>query len=137
MGASVKKENWDTLLAEFIESRRQTPFQWGIHDCTLFAVDAALAMTGFDLAAEYRGTYDSEIGAVRIIAKAGGTLRALVNHHGQEIPARMAQRGDWVLIEQDGYEALAVCVGVKLIAAGRNGLVQHPMSIAITAWRIN
>lgn len=133
----MKKENWDILLADFIESRRQTPFQWGVHDCTLFAVDAALAMTGIDLASDYRGTYNSEIGASRIIAKAGGTLRALVNQHGQEVPSRMAQRGDWVLIKQDGSEALAVCVGVKLVAAGPNGLVQHPMSKAIAAWRIN
>ena len=137
MGSRVKKENWDILLAEFIESRRCTPFQWGSHDCTMFAVDAALAMTGTDLAVDYRGTYDSEIGAAKIIVKAGGTLRALVNHHGQEISPRMAQRGDWVLTEQDGSEALAVCVGVKLVAAGRSGLVQHPMSKAIAAWRIN
>jgi len=68
----VRKETWPTDLADFIESRKDTPFQWGIHDCTLFAADAALAMTGTDLAASYRGTYDSEIGAARIIVAAGG-----------------------------------------------------------------
>lgn len=132
----MRIENWPLALAAFIESRKDTPFAWGAHDCTLFAADAALAITGVDPAASYRGDYDSEIGAARIIVAAGG-FRALVTQNmGAEINPKMAQRGDWVLVEQDGAEALAVCMGVSMVAAGQSGLVTRPMSAAITAWRV-
>lgn len=133
----MRKETWPTDLAAFIESRMNTPFSWGVHDCTLFAADSALAMTGIDPAADFRGTYNSQIGAARIIVEYG-SFRNLVNTYMDgEINPKLAQRGDWVLVEQDGAEALAVCAGVNMVAAGLAGLVFRPMSDAITAWRIN
>jgi len=132
----MRKETWPTDLAAFIESRKDTPFQWGVHDCTMFAVDAALAMTGVDRAGAYRGTYDSLESAAMIIAAAGGLLELVTQNMGPEIDPKMAQRGDWVLIDQDGSPALGVCIGVNLIAAGIHGLVSKPMTEAITAWRI-
>lgn len=132
----MRKETWPIDLANFIESRMAVPFQWGVNDCTLFAADSALAITGIDLAVNYRGTYNSQTGAARIIVEAG-SLRNLVNQHmSPEINPKLAQRGDWVLVEQDGSEALAVCMGVNMVAAGHDGLVYLPMSLAITAWRI-
>jgi len=133
----LRKETWPTDLAVFIESRMNAPFVWGIHDCTLFAADSALAITGVDPAESFRGTYNSQTGAARIIVE-HGSFRNLVNTYmGDEINPKMAQRGDWVLVEQDGSEALAVCVGVNMVAAGQSGLVFRPMSDAITAWRIS
>lgn len=132
----MRLDNWPTLLAAFIESRKDIPFSWGVHDCTLFAADSALAITGIDPAAVYRGTYHDEASATAIITAAGG-FRELVNlNMGDEINPKLAQRGDWLLIDQDGTPALAVCLGVNLIAAGRDGLVTKPMSDAITAWRV-
>jgi hypothetical protein len=131
----VRNQNWDILLAEFITSRHDTPFEWGVHDCTLFAVDAGIEIMGVDLAADYRGRYSDESGAARIIAEAG-SLRALVGRHAAEINPKMAQRGDWVMVEQCGADALAVCIGTRYIAAGVRGLACGPMSDAVAAWRI-
>jgi hypothetical protein len=132
----MRKETWDIDLMAFIKSRQKAPFQWGSQDCVLFACDCAKAMTGTDLAAKYRG-YTTEEEAVAIIEKAG-TLRQLVtNNVGPEISSKFARRGDFVLIEQDGAPALAICVGEMAIAAGKKGLATRRMTDAITAWRID
>ena len=119
---------------KFIKSRKKTPFWWGVHDCVLFAVGCANAMIGGDLAEKYR--YSSEEEAAAIIKGAGGFRELVSFNMGPEIPPKMAQRGDWVMILQDDHEALAVCIGIMAIAAGKDGLVTRPMSEAITAWRV-
>jgi hypothetical protein len=132
----MRLENWPTLLAAFIESRKDTAFQWGVHDCTLFAADSAMAMTGVDLAAAYRGTYEDIASAEQIIAAAGGFRELVEQNMGAGINPKLAQRGDWVLVETITGPALAVCMGINMIAAGPAGLVSIPMTEAITAWRI-
>lgn len=132
----MRQQTWDVDLMAFIESRRKTLFRWGVHDCTMFAADCALAMTSMDPARLYRGSYSTQRGASRIIGRFG-SLRGLVNANmGPEIPILMARRGDWVMIQQDGREALGVCIGAKIVAAGVNGLVQLPLAEGITAWRV-
>ena len=131
----MRYQDWDIKLAEFIKSRKDMPFQWGSNDCVMFAVNCAEAMTGVDLAEKYN--YSTLEGAQEIIKNAGG-FKELVNlNMKNEISPKLARRGDWVLIQQqDGTQALAVCIGSVVIAAGKDGLVQRPMSEAITAWRI-
>jgi len=130
----MRKETWDIDLFDFIKSRENIPFQWGVHDCALFAADCAKVMTGIDVAEKYRG-YTTGTGAASIIDSAG-SLRDLVNQNLPEISPKSAKRGDFVLIENEGNPALAVCIGQVAIAAGHSGLTSHPMSEAITAWRI-
>ena len=55
----TRADNWRTLLADFIESRRERPFVWGQHDCCLFAADWVALATGQDPAETHRGKYDS------------------------------------------------------------------------------
>ena len=52
----------DALIAE----RRLMPFARGTNDCCMFAADAVLAMTGRDLAADWRGTYSDDRGALHV-----------------------------------------------------------------------
>ena len=132
----MRKESWDIDLITFIRSREKTPFEWGSHDCTMFAVDCAKAITGVDLARKYRG-YKTREGADTIISTAGSLRELVTSNIGPEISPKMASRGDWVLIECDGQQALSVCLGIMAIAAGENGLSMRPMKDAITAWRID
>lgn len=131
-----RRDTWDLDLMVFIKSREKTPFQWGVHDCVLFACDCAHAMTGIDLAEKYRG-YSTEEGAAEIIGKAGSLRELVTLNIGSEISPTLARRGDFVLIEQGGNPALSVCIGQCVIAAGKNGLVVRPMKEAISAWRID
>lgn len=45
---------------------------WGVQDCWLFAADWVWTRTGWDPAADLRGRYSTELGAARLIARAGG-----------------------------------------------------------------
>ena len=133
----MRKTTWDTDLMNFVASRGKTPFEWGAHDCTLFAADCAQVITGTDPAAKYRGTYKDEAGATAIIKPAGSLRQLVTSNIGPEIPPKLVQRGDWVMIYQGGQEALAVCLGLVAVAAGQGGLVFRPITDAVTAWRIN
>lgn len=125
--------NWPVRLADFIESRRETPFQWGKADCCLFAADAVLAMTGRDFAASFRNTYDSALSARRIIADAGG-VPSLVPF--AEIEPGYAQRGDVVMLDEGGRDVLAVHVGHAIAAQGVDGVVLVAPGAALKSWRV-
>jgi hypothetical protein len=132
----MRKETWDIDLMDFLKSKENTPFQWGVHDCIMFAVGCAQAMTGIDLAEKYRG-YSTQEEAAQIIKKARGFLELVTENMGEEITPNFARRGDWIMIETEGQPALSVCMGTTVIAAGRDGLVRHPMNEALAAWRID
>lgn len=133
MGSRMRKENWDILLAELVESHRNTPFHRGTHDCCTFAADVVFAITGVDHMAGMRGTYSDESGAERILADRGGLRSILCTALGSEIPVLCAQRGDVLLSDHDG---LWLCVGRQMVKPGRHGLVAGELRSASAAWRV-
>jgi len=140
MSSGNRREDWPSHLAHELEAAYKRPFVWGEHDCCLFAANVVMAMTGIDGAADLRGRYKTRVGAARVIAKHGG-LFGVVNEicarHGFiEINPKSAQRGDVVLLENDGAEALGIAAGTRIAAAGPDGLMYVAWSRAITAWRI-
>lgn len=125
--------DWPERLAARVEECRHLPFEWGRQDCALWAADTVLALTGDDPAAEYRGTYDDERGALQLIRDAGG-MRGLVNlpekHPG------LAQRGDVVLAVVDRRETFGIADVGGWWAPGADGLVFRPMSDVIAAFEV-
>lgn len=131
----MRLDNWPTLLAKEIEAARVRPFSFGEADCALWAADVVLAITGSDPAARWRGAYDSEFGALRLIAQHGGLRQMATEALGEPINPAFAQRGDMVLIADGGGYSLGICVGAQLAGMGERGLVFRPMSEAVCAWR--
>ncbi|NEI60906.1 DUF6950 family protein [Rhizobium leguminosarum] len=74
------------LIKEFIE--RRVSFRWGGvdgEDCTTWCGSYAMALTGRDPAAVFRGTYDTADGARALIADAGGLVQLvgpILTDHG-------------------------------------------------------
>ena len=62
---------WNRLLVEHFDSTAGKTFEWGVFDCALNVADSTLAMTGFDLAKDFRGTYSDEEGAYRALQEHG------------------------------------------------------------------
>jgi hypothetical protein len=135
-----RKQNWHNGLFELIRSRRDAPFEWGKNDCTLFAADCVEAITGVDLAADYRDKYSSEVGAYKLLKKEfeGDIGRAVERFLGEGIPPLRARRGDIVLIDSGRplSPALAMCEGRYVVAPGPHGLAFQELSKALKAWRI-
>ena len=132
-----RKHDWPKLLHEYLNSVRDRPFKWGQHDCALFFCGAVEAMTGVDLARDFRGEYSSRGAAVRRMrAFADGGLEQLVEKRAAaysipEVPVAFAQRGDGLLFETpqgqgpalgivalDGMHVLSVSPG-KTLFVGR------------------
>lgn len=139
---TVKRhENWPTLLDLFIESRKLESFEFGKHDCCLFAADAVLVMTDIDLAQGYRGTYSDMDGAMKILGErtAGELFTDVAAEHGiDEIPVSFAGRGDVVLVDQKELPALGIVSlsGDDIWAPGEFVLQRFPIVHAMKAWRI-
>jgi len=62
------------MLADFIETTRSEPFEWGRNDCALWCASAVLHETGLDPAKDLRGTYASRFECRQIILAAGGLV---------------------------------------------------------------
>lgn len=133
----MRFEDWPERLDAAIEAARGAAFSWGAHDCALFALGVAQALTGTDYGKPWRGEYASEAEAAQILT-AGGGLEAMASAlFGPPVAPAFAQRGDVVLFEQPGGPALGVCLGVNsaFVTAPR-GLVFVPTARCAVAWRV-
>ena len=132
----MKVPGWQDALSALVCERLHTPFKWGAHDCCLFSADAVLLQTGEDPAAEIRGTYTDERGAVNLMRAMGGLRGVAHQALGEPIPALLAQVGDVVLVSAGKRDALAICNGSTALAPSSVGLVPVPMGEARMAWGV-
>ena len=132
----MRRGDWPERLAAYIEEHRNTPFRWGSHDCCRFAAGAVLAMTGRDPMADF--DYANEIGALRLIKKAGSLDVLLHQTLGQPLPSvAQARSGDVVITDINGGSSVGVCLGrTCAFAAEPAGLAFSPRTAARAAWRI-
>lgn len=131
-----RRKDWVHVLLQTIEQAKDIPFAWGSQDCALFAADCVLAMTGVDFAEEFRGKYNDQEGALRLIR--GDLESVLMSKLGEPLSRRFAGRGDVVLFEATEGPAVGV-VGVKgtnIYAVTEEGLVELPISRALKCWKI-
>jgi len=131
-------EGWPGRMFSAIAAAQNTPFSWGVHDCCLFAADVALLIKGYDYAASFRGTYNSQESAAARITEAGAAnLRALATLLiGAEITPLVARRGDVVYRSTSPLGALGICVGAQAVFAGPAGTTIVDMDSVEAAWRI-
>lgn len=160
--AIMRRVDWPERLAEFLVAAESRPFVWGETDCCLFVCDAVLVMTDFDLAAEYRGKYSSQLGAARIFAslqpqrrtedaeesESLGLLESFISgiaiaNDIREVPVLCAQRGDVVLFDQGepgdrGLTSLGVVGmhGTHVHSTAETGTAEIPIANCRRAWRI-
>lgn len=124
-----RREDWPALMREIVSAHRDTPFEWGVSDCT-FSLDIVLAMTGFDPIADIRG-YFSELSALRRLRACGyETAIDLIAANFDAIPVSEAQRGDLVYPETIGHPLMcpAILDGHVAYAKGPGGFVTIPAS---------
>jgi hypothetical protein len=96
-------EGWESKLDDFIRSRQNQKFEWGIHDCALFSYDATREITGIDPANFFRGKYKTKDEAYLLLKEfAGGGLEETVEKLSldlgfKEVNEKFSSRGDLVL----------------------------------------
>lgn len=145
-------EQWEAKLHHSIETHKAKPFAWGEHDFALSVCNHVQAMTGIDLAAAFRGQYQSEdaaLAAMGRICQDATTLEHVVEQlaaqHGiPEIKPLHAQHGDVVLLDNPspstGLNSQALGIvhlnGRHVIATGPDGLRLLRLAHVRRAWRI-
>ncbi len=137
-------EDWTVRLDAYLIWIGEYAFEWGTQDCALFACNVVRELTGTDIAKQFRGKYHTKAGAYAALKKfAGGGLEAIAvkiaaEYEMEEVPVRMAQRGDIVLLEgTEGPTLAIVCLdGTHVTAPGPTGLVRWPVEKGSRAWRV-
>ncbi|EOX1508527.1 hypothetical protein ACPD0N_003194 [Vibrio cholerae] len=131
----MRKKNWIASLAAVIASAREKAFEWGQHDCCLFASDCAIAVCGVDPAEAYRGRYQTEIGAKRALTRQHGSIEAAFDACFVRISPPLAQRGDIVLIKSEMGMAAGVVwtTGIWSVSPQGTGPVELE---PLVAWRV-
>ena len=144
MCSDSKDDNWQSRLSALIEERRNTPFQWGAHDCTMFAFDALHAVYGVDLGTPYRGRYSTPAGAMRVLkrAKAENPAALMTRHLDAPKPIVFARKGD--IVASDALDAfggnhgfgpvLGVCYGAVSFFVGEHELMAVPTNELEVCW---
>lgn len=132
--------DWPDRLAATIEAAFGRPFLLGEWDCGHFVVECCIAVTGVDVGAAWRGTYDSEIGLARLYASLGvddvaGWADVALGAESRQ-PVAFARRGDWVLSPEGEPPALGVVDGVKAIFLEPTGLTTRPTLDCRVAWKV-
>lgn len=110
----IRKSDWDFQLAQFLSEAEKRRFIWGKNDCALFVCEAIERMTGVDPAADWRGQYDSEEGALQRLREQSGEqyfpLEAICvqiaeKFQIEEVPPQLAHRGDpvWLRLPENPF----------------------------------
>ena len=137
-----KPHDFAERLFAAVAARRDTPFEWGVNDCALFACDVIRDASGVDYAAPLRGRYKSARGAARVLKEfAGGGIEdaaeAIARDAGlAEVPPLMARRGDFIMVESEAGPALGVCLGEVAALMGASCMVTYPLPSWWRAWRV-
>jgi hypothetical protein len=152
-------DDWQERLHNYILRRQNEAFKWGAMDCCLFAADAVKEITGTDLGAEFRGSYDDLISAARVMRDFIRVEQGLepveneIDAHDlverfaeklaarfaiEEVPVLCAQRGDVVLLDSPMGKGLGVVGlhGTHVHATGPDGIVDIPLAECERAWRV-
>lgn len=131
----MRLHDWMLRFEALVLDRQHTRFAFGTHDCSMWACDAVMAVTGRDPAADLRGSYSDEAGADVVIEQGGGLAAMAAARFGPEIPPLMAATGDIGLVETTRGPALVVCNGAAWLAAAPFGLTVAPARDVLRAWR--
>ena len=125
--------DWRPRLVAYLEEVRARPFGYGSHDCALFAAGAVMAMTGTDLASDYRGRYGSLKEGLKL---AGTSHLRILRQHFEEVPTAFAGVGDLAMIGEIGFPALGIFEGEHILVLREDGLGLMPRAAATQAWRV-
>jgi hypothetical protein len=127
-------------------SRAFTPFKFGENDCALFVADGIKSITGVDIAADFRGKYDSRASARKLVKAItnGATIEDAIEYCAAKyslpewkLPL-FAQRGDMVTFNNEGTLlcGLIHLNGRDIVAPGETGLRRFPITLIERAWHV-
>ena len=124
-----------SALWPVLDAYSRAPFEYGKHDCCLFAARCLDAVCGGDYAARLSKCYRDKAGSRRFIAKHGGLAPAVSSFLGP-LQSGLPSRGDVTLVDTEDGDGVGVCCGATIAVAADDGLEFYPLSAARGYWRV-
>lgn len=134
----MRVENWQQRFWDALRDAHGRKFQWGEHDCVLFAARMVDTITGSELVRRIQTLhpYQDAKSAAEHIKSAGG-LRAIVTSYlGEPVPPAHLSTGDVVLFDQLGHETLGIHDGVNVIGPGLSKLERVSHAAVVCGWKV-
>lgn len=134
----MRYSDWPKRLSDYLESKKNTPFEWGVNDCIMFAAKGLEAITGQNHYQEYVG-YTTEVGAKALLDANGGFEGIIGKHIGPGHRKHlMARRGDLALLKIPNFTCGIVDDSGQFVAVpSENGLVKYPLTKAWRIWAVD
>ena len=133
----MRRPNWAFLLGQYLQSRKDVPFEYGSNDCCSFAAGAIDAVTGRHCTQDLRHLYEDEKGANALIDQHGGLEQAVSVIFGRaSSPPEWAIVGDIVLCDGDHGPTVGVFLGQQIAIATPEGVKAIDSSAAKRSWRV-
>ncbi|RWR25420.1 hypothetical protein D2T29_22065 [Sinirhodobacter populi] len=133
-------DDWKSRLSAYVLACGTRTLEFGVFDCSLFGADGVEAVTGVDIAADFRGRYTTFKGGLRVVRKAGFADHLAVFDHflGPRIRWMAATAGDLAAVTgEDGSPAVGIVQGANIyVLAPAGGLTLAPLDAALMAWRV-
>jgi hypothetical protein len=131
----MRTHGWWERLNEYVLAHRDRARNYGTWDCWQFVGGAVLVMTGTDYRERFP-RYNSLDEGLRILREAGGEEHFLTEFFGAKKPIAFAQRGDVVIADLGEGIAGCICIGVKSVTVGPDGLDYIDTRSGIAAWAV-
>lgn len=141
----MRKQGWESIFNDYIESIAKKKFEWGSCDCLTFASDCAVAICDTDPMSKkkhtdpdtIRGKYDNRDDAYKLIYKYRKSIPSIMDLHFQRIKPNFTTRGDIVLAKLGNLKTFGVvCSGKAFFKTEEEGFVSIPLSEGMIAWRV-
>lgn len=119
------------MFGDFVARTLSEPFRWGQTDCALWCGAAVLAATGYDPAADLRGTYASRFECYQIVKRAGGLVNLIAPRMDRFAPLS----GDGVAVARlDGVQICGLIMGGRLVVRKVSGLYVADDFAVVRGW---
>ena len=120
-------EGWPEKLMAEVELARTIPFMWGLHDCCIFVADCVYAITGEDLAHNWRDRYYDEASMQIFLASQDLTDLTSVadalaaENQLEQVDPRQGRRGDIYQFDTLLGPTLGVLVDSRIVTTAPQG----------------
>lgn len=134
-----RRRDWRARLNAYIAEIKAAPLEWGAHDCAVgLAARAIEAMTGVDVAAEWRGRYATPAEALRVLREDGfADLEALGRSMLPAVHPSRGQLGDIALVPTgEALDALGVVIGDRILVLTQTGVGSVDLLAARVVFRV-
>jgi hypothetical protein len=134
----MRYEDWQTKFWVAMEEARTAHFEWGSHDCVLFAAKMADAISDSGYVGKARAafTWTDMRSAIQLLGD--GLQPQVESVLGEMQRWQRLSQGDIVLIaDDDGRESLAIHDGCQLLGPDEIGYKVIPFRCAKGGWKVD